>query len=163
MKTKKYRLETVLGVRSRARDEAARQVAVCLHDLEAAETELARCQKLLRDCIEKKTRAQLQLNEELTSGIRAQAVLAHQIYLNDLKKQETELQTQLENQLEAVKQAEKALAAARENLTESARELQSIETHKTNWKTAREREENRREQKISDEIGAILHGRRDND
>lgn len=163
MKAKKYRLETVLGVRSRARDEAARQVAVCLKDLEAAQTELSRRRERLEKCVEQRKKAQARLDAELNEGIRAREILAHQSYLNDLKRREKELRAEVEAQTGAVEQAEKDLAAEREKLAESARDLKSIETHKTNWQTALGKEENRREQKISDEIGAILHGRRDAD
>jgi len=161
VKTKKYRLETVLGVRSRARDEAARQVSLRLNDLETAEKELARRREKLQACVERQNKAQAQLDEVLKGGTQAQAVVAHQSYLNDLKLQEKELQIEVEEQTAAVEQAEKALTAARENLAESARDLKSIEMHRANWQSVNEREENRREQKISDEIAAILHGRRD--
>lgn len=163
MKSKKYRLETVLGARSRARDEAAHRVSLRLNDLEAAEKELARRREKLQACIEKQNKAQAQMDEELNDGIRAQAVLAHQSYLNDLKKREKELRAEVENLRETAKQAEKELAAARENLAESARDLKSIETHRMNWQTAQDKEENRREQKIGDEIAAILHSSRGNE
>lgn len=161
MKTKKYRLETVLGVRSRARDEAARQVALRLNELETAEKELARRVEKLQSCVEKQNKAQAQLDDEINRGIQARDIVAHQSYLNDLKTQEKELRTEVENQRKTVKKAEISLAAARENLAESARELKSIETHRANWQTEREKEDKRRKQKISDEIAAILHAGRD--
>ena len=163
MKAKKYRLETVLTLRSRTRDEAAQQVALRLHELQAAEDELARRRKKLQTCLEQLDKANAQMNAELEKGIQAREILAHQSFLNDLKKQEADWQRAVEEQTETVSKAEKLLAAAREKLNEAARELKSMETHRANWQSAREKEENRREQKISDEIGAILHGRREED
>lgn len=161
MKAKKYRLETVLGIRSRAKDEAARQVALRLQQLQAAEEELARRQKKLQNCYEQQTRAQALMNDELTRGIEARKILGHQNFLNDLRALEIELKAAVEKQIQAVERAEKELAAARQKLTESARDLKSIEIHKANWQVWEQKEAARREQKISDEIGAILHGRRD--
>ena len=163
MKAKKYRLETVLGIRHRARDEAARQVALRLQQLQAAEEELARRQRKLQACYEQQNKAQALMNEELNKGIRAQNILAHQNYLNDLRSLEIELKADVEKQIQAVTKAEKELAGAREKLVESARDLKSIEIHKANWQDTQAKEINRRDQKISDEIGAILHGRRESD
>ena len=101
------------------------------------------------------------MNEDLTEGTQARNVLAHQNYLNDLRKLEIELKNDVETQIQTVTKAEKELETAREKLIETARELKSVEVHKTNWQAARQKEETKREQKISDEIGAILHGRRE--
>jgi flagellar export protein FliJ len=162
MTARKYRLETVLGIRSRAREEAARQVALRLQQLQAAEEELLRRQKNLQSCYERQNKAQAAMNEELNKGIQARNVLAHQNYLNDLRKLEIELKNEVEKQILNVTKAEKELEAAREKLSESARDLKSIEVHKENWQISRQKEIGRRDQKMSDEIGAILHGRRKN-
>lgn len=162
MKAKKYRLETVLGIRNRAREEAARQVALRLGQLEQAEEELNRRQLKLQACYEQQNKAQAAMSEELNQGIQARNILAHQNYLNDLRKLEIELKNDVEKQIQAVTKAEKELETAREKLVETARELKSIEVHKANWQVSEQKAQNKREQKISDEIGAILHGRRDN-
>lgn len=161
MKAKKYRLETVLGVRRRANDDAAQQVALCLQQLRSAEEELVRRQAKLQDCCKQQSKAQTLMNEELNKGIQAQNVLAHQNYLNDLRKLVIKLKNELEAQIKTVTKAEKELETAREKLAESARDLKSIEVHKENWQVSEQKEENKREQKIGDEIGAILHGRRE--
>lgn len=160
MKAKKYRLETVLDIRNRAKDEAARQVALRFQQLEKAEQELARRRMNLQNCYEKQNQAQAKMSEDLSKGLQAQSILAHQNYLNDLRKQEIELQAEVEKQIQTVANAEKEVEKAREKLVEAARELKAIEVHKENWKISERTEENRREQKISDEIGSILHGRR---
>ena len=162
MKAKKYRLETVLGIRNRAREESARQVALRLSQLEQAEEELNRRQLRLQACYEQQNKAQTAMSEELSQGIQARNILAHQNYLNDLRKLEIELKNDVEKQIQAVTKAEKELETAREKLVETARELKSIEVHKANWQVTEQKALNKREQKISDEIGAILHGRRRN-
>ena len=162
MKAKKYRLETVLNIRHRTRDEAARAVALRLQQLQAAEEELAVRQRALQACYEQQNKAQKAMNEELTQGIQARGILAHQNFLNDLRALEALLLADVEKQRQAVTKAEKELEAARAKLVESARDLKSIEVHKENWQVSQTSEQNRREQKISDEIGMILYGRRDN-
>lgn len=162
MKAKKYRLETVLDIRNRAKEEAARQVALRFQQLEKAEEELMRRRRNLQNCYEKQNQAQTKMAEDLSKGIQAQSILAHQNYLNDLRKQEIELQKEVDKQIQTVANAEKEVEKAREKLIEAARELKAIEVHKENWQSVERIAENRREQKISDEIGSILHGRRKN-
>ena len=161
MAAKKYRLETVLVIRSRTREEAARQVALRLQNLQAAEEELARRQRALQTCYEQQNKAQNLMNDEFAAGIQARGILAHQNYLTDLRGQEITLLAEVEKQRQAVARAEKELETAREKLIESARDLKSIELHKANWSASQEKEKTRREQKISDEIGAILYGRKE--
>ena len=96
MKAKKYRLETVLAIRSRARDEAAQQVSLRLQELQTAEDELARRRKKLQTCSEQLDKANRQMNAELEKGVQAREILAHQSFLNDLKKQEADWQRAVE-------------------------------------------------------------------
>ncbi len=159
---KKYRLQTVLSIRSRAKDEAARFVALRLEQLAQTEEELTRRQRNLQMCFEKQNRTQTVMNDQLNKGIQAKGVISHRVFLKDLREQETELKASVEQQKNAVKRAENEVETAREKLIEAAKELKAIEVHKETWQTAERIEENRREQKIGDEIGSILHGRRKN-
>jgi flagellar export protein FliJ len=161
MKPKKYRLETVLEIRGRAKDEAARQVAVRLEQLARAEAELNRRLKELENCREQRRQAQNAMFTELSGGTQAHNITAHKDFLSRLKETETELEAAVEQQKQAVANAEREVAQAREKLIEAARDLKAIEVHKSNWKIAERTLETRRDQKLSDEIGAILHGRRE--
>lgn len=158
MALKKYRLETVLTIRAAAKTEAARQIALRYEKLTRAEEELNRRQMSLQACFECQNRAQAALREDLTIVSQARKILAHKNYLRDLRNLEAELQTAVEQQKKAVVKAEVEVEAARGKLIEAARELKAIETHKANWQTAESAAAGRREQKLSDEIGSILHG-----
>ena len=140
MKTKKYRLQTVLEIRNRAKDEAARLVAFRLQQLEQTKIELNRCQSELQDCFEKQNQANSLMNEELNRGLPTHNILQHRNYLDDLRKLEIDLQAEIEKQLQVVAKTEKELETAREKLLESACQLQAIETHKSNWQTVEQSE-----------------------
>ena len=161
MRVKKYRLQTVLMMRGRAKDEAAKLVALRYEQLAQAEQELLNRQRNLQTCYEKQTQARTAFNDELDKGIQAKGVVTHRLFLQDLRDQEIELKESVEKQKTAVKRAEDEVEAAREKLIEAAKELKAIEVHKENWITVEKVEQNRRDQKISDEIGSILHGRRE--
>ena len=162
MKSKKYRLETVLEIRGRAKDEAARQVALRLEQLARAEAELNRRRQELENCRDERRAAQNAMFAQLSAGTRAHNVTAHKDFLSRLQETENELEAAVEQQRQTVAAAEREAAQAREKLIEAAKDLKAIEVHKSNWKSAERTAENRREQKLSDEIGAILHGRRGN-
>ncbi|MDQ3801642.1 MAG: flagellar export protein FliJ [Acidobacteriota bacterium] len=160
MKSKKYRLETVLEIRGRAKDEAARAVAARLEQLARAEAELNRRTAELGNCRERRRAAQNAMFTELSGGTQARSVTAHKDFLSHLKETEIELEAAVEQQKQAVAAAEREVERARERLIEAAKDLKAIELHKSSWKIAERTSAARREQKISDEIGAILHGRR---
>lgn len=161
MPPKKYRLETVLEIRARAKTETARQLALKYEKLAAAEAELNRRQLDLQACFERQNQAQTAMQGDLTKGSQAKKILAHKNYLRDLRNLEAELQTAVDGQKQEVARAEAEVEAAREKLVEAARELKAIEVHKTNWQSAESTATARREQKLSDEIGSILHGLRE--
>lgn len=159
MKSEKYRLQTVLEVRRQSKDEAAKIVALCLQQLEQEKTALRRCQSALKDCLDKMDQSISLMNNELNKGIQAQNILQHRNFLEDLRKLEIKLKAEVEEQTHLVRKTEKDLETAREKLLDSTRDLKTIENHKTNWQELEHLKSNRREQKITDEIGAILHER----
>lgn len=160
MQSKKYRLQKVLEVRNLAKNESARLVAHRLQQVEEAENELSRLQKKLQACLKRQNQAKTLMNAELNKGLLAHKITQHRNFLDDLKKREIEIKSEVEKQRKVVKKVEKELETARSKLVETTREMKVIETHKSNWQTSENSKNNRREQKISDEIGTILHRRR---
>lgn len=160
MKSEKYRLQKVLEIRSWAKEEATKTVTLSLQKLEQTEVDLNRCQLNLKSCKEKQKQAVKFLEVELNKGLSTNNIIQHRNFLDDLKKQEIELKNEVEKQKKIVEIAKKELDSAEEKLLETVRELKAIETHKTNWQTSEQNEKNRQDQKISDEIGAILHSRK---
>jgi flagellar export protein FliJ len=59
-----------------------------------------------------------------------------------------------------VSRCETEVERARAALVEAAREVRVIEKHREGWQERQRREAARREQKLNDEIGAILHERK---
>lgn len=160
MKKTKYRLQTVLEIRTQKKEEAAKGVAVCLANLENEEIELKRRINILQDCLENQRKAKIKMNEQFYKGLSAHTVLQHRNYIEDLKVSEIELKSEVEQQKQILETAKMQLEISRRDLIESTKELQAIENHKSNWKEVEINKKNKREQKISDEIGLILHGQK---
>lgn len=160
MSKKKYRLQPVLHVRERARQEAGQRVAERRRILADAETELARRQQSVADCRLRQTKAQAKMMRELAHGTEAHTVVEYRMHLDDLKLLEQHLQEQVEQQQGVVARAAADVEMALTALMEAAKEVKVIEKHREEWTERNRREEVRRDQKLSDEIGSILHGRR---
>lgn len=161
MKPKDYRLKTVLKIRENAKVEAGRKVAVRLDELEAANTELNRRQNDLLACYEKQDQKQAAMNEMLECGTPVRNVVRHRAFLDDLRESEQQLKQSAEKQKKSVVRAENEVEAARDTLIDATRDFKAIETHRSKWAATVRTAAERREQKASDEIASILHGRRE--
>lgn len=160
MAGQKYRLEPVLGAREQAKREAERLLAARMAQLAEAEEELARREREGEACRERQSEARAEMLKAMRGGTAASQAVAHRTHLADLRAQEEVLRAAAEEQRGAVARCEAELERARAALVEAAREVRVIEKHRENWREGRRRETARREQKINDEIGAILHERR---
>lgn len=152
-----YRLQAVLEIRQKIKQDRAKDVALCIDKLERAEQELILRQNKLLDCFKKQNLAKIKMSDQINKGIAAQIILQYRNYLDDLKNSENILKSDIELQKQFVKIAIRELENARNQLLEAANELRVIESHKYNWQTTINSRKNKMEQKISDEIGLILH------
>lgn len=160
MPSRKYRLQPVLDVREQAKREAERLLAARAAQLAEAEEELARRLREVESCRGRQAAAREEMLEEMNAGAEARRALTHRTHLADLRAREEELRAAAEEQRGVVARCEAELERARAALVEAAREVRVIEKHRENWRERERRELARREQKLNDEIGAILHERR---
>ncbi len=159
MRQKKYRLEIVLDFREKKKNEAARFVAQWRRELFEAEQELNRRKNFLEDCRRQIVESTKKLMSEFDDGTSAGNIVSHKNYMQVLKMREEELKISVQEQKLIVQKAGQALEEALEKLAEAYKELKVIEKHKEKWKEDQKREFLKREQKLNDEIGAILHQR----
>lgn len=159
MSKSKYRLQSVLDVRERAKQEAARLVALRRSQVAEAEAELARREGELARCRERQRDAQAKMLGEAQQGAEARFVVTHRTHLADLRGQGEELLAAVEEQHAAVARAERELESALAGLAEASKEVRVIEEHRRNWREGERQAERRRDQKISDEIASALYGR----
>jgi flagellar export protein FliJ len=153
----KYRLQPVLEVRDQIKQAAARLVATRRDQLAQAEAELARRTQAVVDCRNQQVAAQQKLFAESEAGVEANLLVIHRTHLADLRRIEQELIAQVEEQRVVVSTAKDEVDKAITALIEASREVQVIEKHREGWQERTRREEQLREQKTSDEIGALAH------
>ncbi|HEV2762154.1 MAG TPA: hypothetical protein VGV38_04090 [Pyrinomonadaceae bacterium] len=160
MTKEKYRLKPVKDVRERAKQEQARVVAARRAQLAEAEAELERRRAEVVRCREAQERAREKMLTEAQGGTRAADMAAHRNHLAVLREREQELAAAVEQQRGVVARREAELDKALADLAEASKEVQVMERHHEAWREQRRREDARRSQKLTDEIAAILHGRK---
>jgi flagellar export protein FliJ len=163
MAKNRYKLQPVLNVREKAKQEAARVVAARRSQLAEAEAELVRREQELADCRARQTAAQSQMAEAVKEGAEIRHLVIHRTHLADLRESEQQLMRAVEQQTATVAFAEREVDKAVDALIEAAKELQVVEKHREGWQQRLRREDARREQKLNDEMGTILHERRSRD
>lgn len=157
MPKQKYRLETVLEMREKIKKDAAQFVGVRRAQLAAAEEELERCHQAVAANLKKQREQQETMLTEICRGAEAGRAVAFRSYLADLREIELDLRANVVKQEKAVEQAELELEKALELLAEATKEVKVIEKHKETWRINTKLEIERKEQKLNDEIGAILY------
>ena len=159
MQKQKYRLQPVLDVRGKAKQAAACLLATRREQLAAAEAKLMRRREALAACRQRQAIAQERMLGEFARGLDAHTLVTHRTHLADLRRTEDELMTKVEDQRRAVVGAEAEVEKAVVALIEASKEVQVIEKHRETWRQRTRREEQLRDQKIGDEIGAVTYRR----
>ncbi|HVF55257.1 MAG TPA: flagellar FliJ family protein [Pyrinomonadaceae bacterium] len=160
MPKKNYHLQSVMNARERAKQEGARIVAARRAQLADAEAELARREGEVLLCRERQAEAGDRMLQEARGGAGASQLVGHRTYLADLRRLEEELAAAVAQQQTVVARCESDLEIALEGLRETSKEFRVIEKHREHWHEEQRRETARREQKLNDELAAILHERR---
>lgn len=159
MGKERYRLQTVLDIRRKARDGASALVGLRRDQLTEAERELMRREGAVLDCRNRINAGLLQLDDVMRRGVAANKIIVHRTHLAGLRAHEAELIRHVEQQQARVAQARGELEKALESLKEAAKELQAVEKHREQWRETERRQMEKREQKLSDEISASNHAR----
>lgn len=155
----KYKLQRLLEMRERARDDAALFLAECNREVAAAEKELQRRIQAVEDCKLEQIKNQNEMIEKAMDGMKSTEAVRYRRHSIYLREKGVELKKSVEDQKHVVTRAEQKADKALEALNEAAKEAKVIEKHRENWKVEKKIEGERREQKLNDEIGAILHER----
>lgn len=155
----KYRLQSVMDARERAKRDAARALALRRAQLEDAEEELARRTAAVEECRRQQRDARAKMLEEGARGAEARRLVEYRTHLSDLRAREGELVDAVNQQRSAVARAEREVEAALANLAEASKEFSVVEKHREHWREDRRRDATRREQKLGDEVASTLRRR----
>jgi flagellar export protein FliJ len=152
-----YRLETLLEMRARAKEEAEQAFSAAIKALEKEKAELKRLEEdLARRKAERKAKVMAYLNEVMAKGAGVNGMNMMGRFEQRLKDEEAQVALDIERQREAVKVAERTVEQRRAQMAEAAKELKAIEKHKENWQKQIKHERQQREELTQEEIGSAL-------
>jgi flagellar export protein FliJ len=153
-----YRLQTLLEIRERAEEEAKQAFSEAMKALAKEKDQLKKLEDdLARRKAERKAKVQAYLAEVMKKGVGAGSINAMNTFENRLKDEEAQVGLEIEQQKEAVRQAEQFVEVKRAEMADAAKEKKAIEKHKDNWKKEVKKERDAKEELNQEEIGNALH------
>lgn len=153
-----YRLQTLLEIRERAKEQAEQAFAQAMQALvQEREKQQEMEADLERRKAERKEKVMAYLQEVMKKGVGAGGLNMMNRFEERLKDEEAQLALEIEQQKEAVKAAEQVVEQRRFDMTEAAKELMAIEKHKDGWKAQVKKEREAREDLAQEEVGNALH------
>jgi flagellar biosynthesis chaperone FliJ len=152
-----YRLQALLELRERAKEEAEQAFSLAL---EALETETAEQKRLEQELetrkAERKQKVGAYLDQVMARGAGINGLDMMSRHEERLKDEEAQLARELERQKEAVAAAEKQVEQRRREMAEAAKELKAIEKHRETWQKQLRAERQAKEELSQEEIGNAL-------
>lgn len=158
--SKKYRLEVLLKTREREKkraEEALGRAIIALTKARKREEELVDEKKKIHaewvSC-----RSEMRAKMDLGGKVGEGNVFVR--FLRKLKEDEDAKQKEIDAQREEIKRCEDKVAACRRAYIDAAKNLQVMEKHKDLWRRKLAEELSRKEEREFDELGNIIHQRR---
>ena len=153
----KYRLQALLTIKARLKKKAEMALARALIELKEAREKLEELEREKEEIVERWHEARDEMNREMQTGVAVKKGNVHVNFLRKLKEDEEAKQEEIEDQEHVVEDCELAVAAARREYIDAAKELQVMEKHKELWEKKVREEITRKEQKEMDELGGAIH------
>jgi flagellar export protein FliJ len=152
-----YRLQTLLDMRARAKEEAEQAFSAAIKALEKEKAELKKLEDdLERRKAERKQKVMAYLQEVMAKGAGINGMNMMNRFEQRLKDEEAQLALEVERQREVVKVAERTVEQRRRDMAEAAKELKAIEKHRETWQKQIRAERAAKEELTQEEIGNAL-------
>ena len=152
-----YRLQALMDMRARAKEEAEQAFSNAIKELEKEKVELKRLEDdLERRKRERKQKVMAYLQEVMAKGAGINGMNMMNRFEQRLKDEEEQVALEVERQKEVVKVAERTVEQKRREMAEAAKELKAIEKHKETWQKQIRYERQQKEEMTQEEIGSAL-------
>lgn len=156
--SKKYRLQALIEIKRRAKQQAEIKLAKALARLEAEKKRLRELTVQKEEIIRRRREVRMELHQKVVTGKARVKDGSYRInYLRRLDEEEKEKEKQIENQKRTIETCETEVKRARRDYIDAARELKVMEKHKELWQKKVALELSRREETEMDELGNVIH------
>ena len=161
-KKQAYRLQALLEIRQRTKEQKEQELGQCLQRLEAEKDRLAEMKQKLEEMVQdREQRTKEYANKQMRGEMSAQAMLGAQSYLERLKESEALQQELIRDQELVVGQRQDEVQAAREMLLEATQDLKTLEKHKEKWEEKNRKERQAKEEQEQDQVAQTVFLNRD--
>jgi flagellar export protein FliJ len=157
MPKQKYRLEALLRIKERAKKRAEVLLAKAIIELKRAKDRLEELKEEKKKIVEMWRECRKEMRSKMDMGAMVGEGNVHVNYLRKLKEDEEKKEEEIEDQKLVIKDCETAVAKARRDYIDAARELQVMEKHKELWKKKIAEELTKKEEREMDELGNTIH------
>ena len=157
----KYRLQALLEIRERAEQEAKDAFAAATTALRQQEELLQEMKDELDRMIEDRHRRREEYSQKLASGeMKITDQSSAYRFIDRMKERETEQEYAIEGQRENVRNAEKELKVAQDELIRATQDLKALQKHQEKWLEQIKKERAQKEADAMDEIGQVIFNQR---
>lgn len=157
----KYRLEPVLEQKERAKKDAEKALAAARQAMEEEERKKEQLEKEKAALNERIEATKVKRDQKAMEGsLSVKESQQYKIFINGLTDQRKEVDLKIFKQSKAVERAAEAVEKAKTELVRCAKEHEAMAKHKEQWLNQLKLEEQKKEQKLMEEIGMIQFMRR---
>ncbi len=157
-----YRLQTLLEIRERKKEEAEHELGLALAAHKKEVDKQKELEEELARMIAKREQRKREYAEKAMRGeMSAQDVVTASIYIDRLKEQEEAQKNAIEAQKAVVAQKLEELNVARQNLVKATQELKALEKHKEKFYEEWKKEQQAKEEDAMDELAQQIFMRND--
>ena len=154
----KYRLQALMDIRERKKEEAERYLGQCMRALKTEQERLKDMEDELERMIAKREARKREYAEKAMRGeMDARGVGGANLYIERLIEQEDMQKNAIEGQKGVVAQRQEDVDGARQDLVLASQDLKALEKHKEKWEE--KRQEKRKEERARGEREACGRGR----
>lgn len=153
----KYRLQTLLGIRERKKEEAEQHLGKCIQALKTEQDRLLAMEKELEQMVQRRESKKREYAEKAMRGeMSAQSAISANVYIDRLKEMEDTQRTAIEGQKATVAEKQQAVDGARAALVTANQEMKALEKHKEKWQQQRKKEVEAKQDEAMDELAQTI-------
>jgi flagellar export protein FliJ len=157
-----YRLQALVTLRERKKEEAERILGAKLAELKAEQDKQRAMEEELERMIAKREAKMREYAEKSMKGLMAaQDVVGSNLYIERLKELEEAQKNAIEGQKQVVAQKKDEVEEARKGVVVATQDLKALEKHKEKWVEQVKKEIQAKEEDVMDEIAQTIFMRRD--
>ena len=157
MAKERYRLQALLTIKEHEKKRAEIALAIAIRELNEARKREKELIKEKEEIIQKWHEMRADMKRDMTAGSLIFDGNVYTNYLRKLKDDEKDKESEIEVQQEIIRDCEEAVAEARRDYIDTAKELKVMQKHKELWVKKIQAEISKKEERELNDLGNTIH------